>query len=104
VGITEVDDLHIVLECLTTPEQQPLLHWPRRREEAVCARCSCSRPDEEALLQNFYSREPDEGEQAKRARVSRLLGQWIMDECQVLGLPAIPARPWESLLDRIGEA
>ena len=26
VGITEVDDLHIVLETMTTPEQQPQFH------------------------------------------------------------------------------
>jgi len=34
VGITEVDDLHIVLERLTTPEQQPLLHYWRTNPQA----------------------------------------------------------------------
>jgi 2-phosphoglycerate kinase len=29
VALTEVDDFQIVLECLTTPEQQPVLHFWR---------------------------------------------------------------------------
>lgn len=29
VGITEVDDFQVVLECMTTPEQQPALHFWR---------------------------------------------------------------------------
>ena len=35
VGITEVDDLHIVLETLTTPEQQPELHYWRTKPDDV---------------------------------------------------------------------
>lgn len=58
--------------------------------------------DEGALPRNLFAREPDEGEQAKRARVSCLLGQWLNDECQRLGVPTLQARPWDSLLDRIG--
>src|SRR5207249_322315 len=29
VALTEVDDFQVVLECLTTPEQQPVLHFWR---------------------------------------------------------------------------
>lgn len=29
VGITEVDDFQVVLECMTTPEQQPAIHFWR---------------------------------------------------------------------------
>lgn len=36
VGITEVDDFQVILEKMTTPEQQPLLHyWHVHREEFV---------------------------------------------------------------------
>lgn len=165
VGITEVDDLHIVLERLTTPEQQPVLHYWRtnpeaahlsaeqilelhiavsrvlspaikavianhleaqtpivlegdyllpeimaRQEEAKLPKTERVRgvflyePDEMQILQNFSLREPDEGEQAGRARVSWLYGQWLKDECQRLGLVALPSRPWDTLLDRIREA
>ena len=27
VGITEIDDFQVILERMTTPEQQPELHW-----------------------------------------------------------------------------
>jgi 2-phosphoglycerate kinase len=165
VGITEVDDLYIVLECLTTPEQQPLLHYWRTNPEALHLPAAkilelligVSRvlapaikavianhletqtpivlegdyllpeimadaeeekvsttdrvrgvflyePDETVILQNFSMREPEAGEQAKRAHVSWLYGQWLREECQRLGLSALPSRPWDSLLDRIGEA
>lgn len=165
VGITEVDDLHIVLETLTTPEQQPLLHYWQTSPEAASLttegildlHISVSRvlspaiqavvenhletdtpivlegdyllpelmasagnggltaanrvqavflyePDESQIRRNFASREPDEGDQAGRARVSWLFGQWLKEECERLGLPALPSRPWESLLDRVREA
>lgn len=35
VGITEVDDLHLVLETMTTPEQQPQLHYWRTKPDDV---------------------------------------------------------------------
>jgi 2-phosphoglycerate kinase len=38
VGITEVDDLQIVLEAMTTPAEQPILHrWRTRRDEILAA-------------------------------------------------------------------
>jgi 2-phosphoglycerate kinase len=165
IGITEVDDLYIVLERLTTPEQQPLVHYWRTNPEAVHLsteeildlHIAVSRvlslaiqavivnhletqapivlegdyllpetmhwqenpqfprtervkgvflyePDEKQILQNFSSRESGEGEQMRRARVSWLYGQWLKEECQRLGLPALPARPWDTLEDRIREA
>lgn len=165
VGITEVDDLYTVLECLTTPAQQPVLHYWRthpdaaqlpaeqivelliavsrvlapgitavianhldtqtplvlegdfllpellaRQEEAKAPTTDRVRgvflyePDERQLLQNFAGREPEAGEQTKRAHVSWLYGQWLKAECERLGVAAIPARPWETLLDRISTA
>lgn len=161
-GLTEVDDLHLAVHKMTTPEQQPLLHYwhthPEALEfsaekilelhlavgrvmrpalEAVIADHLESRtavvlegdyllpellaqqndggetdagrvggvflyePEETQLLRNFASREPEEGEQTKRARVSWLYGEWLRAECARYGLTALPARPWESLLDRI---
>lgn len=57
--------------------------------------------DEEQLLANFLQREPAHGPQYKRAQVSRLYGQWLQREAQQRGLPALPARPWETLDARI---
>lgn len=48
-------------------------------------------------------REPEWGEQIKRARISWLYGQWLKEECVRCGLTALPSRPWESLLARIIE-
>ena len=35
VGITEVDDFQVILERMTTPEQQPDLHYWRTNPEAI---------------------------------------------------------------------
>jgi 2-phosphoglycerate kinase len=165
VGITEVDDLHIVLERLTTPEQQPVLHYWRtnpeaahlsaeqilelhiavsrvlspaiaavianhietqtpivlegdyllpemlaRRDQAASPEAERVKgvwlyePDEMQIVQNYALREPAEGEQAGRARVSWLYGQWLKEECERYGLAALPSRPWNTLHDRIREA
>lgn len=57
--------------------------------------------DSEAqLVRNFASREPGEGEQSGRARVSCLFGRWLKSECDRLGLVALPARPWGTLPGR----
>lgn len=61
-------------------------------------------PEEAQILRNFALREPAGGDQAKRARVSWLFGQWLRDECGRLGLIAMPPRPWDTLLQRIVEA
>ena len=58
-------------------------------------------PDEAQLVKNFLSREPDESEQTGRAHVSRLFGEWLREECGRCGVTALPARPWESLLERV---
>jgi len=165
VGITEVDDLHIALECLTTPEQQPVLHYWRTHADAidlpaekilelhiaVCrvlspavdavianhleshtpivlegdyllpeviadpAHAAWSRsgrvkavflyePDEGRILRNLLLREPDAGEQTKRAHVSWLFGHWLKEACAGTGVAVLPVRPWNSLIERIGEA
>jgi len=57
--------------------------------------------DERQLRANLAQREPDLGLHTKRARVSWLYGQWLKREAARDGLPAIPARPWETVLERI---
>lgn len=56
--------------------------------------------DETQLVRNFASREPGGGEQYGRARASRLFGEWLKSECDRLGLVALSARPWGTLLER----
>ena len=57
--------------------------------------------DERRLVQNFLGREPEAGEQDMRARVSWLYAQWLEEEARYYGLAALPARPWDTLLERI---
>jgi 2-phosphoglycerate kinase len=165
IGITEVDDLFIALECLTTPEQQPVLHYWRTNPEAaslttegivelhtaVCRVLSPAiaavianhvqthtpivldgdyllpelltwqeedtrktmervkgvwlyEPDAAQIAHNYALREPHEGDQSDRAHVSWLFGNWLKDECQRYGLTALPARPWDTLIERIIDA
>lgn len=155
IGITEVDDFQVLIEAMTTPEQQPALHywnthpeaalWPAERiveltiasgeAMAVGLRAVIANhlesnarvvlegdymlpsvattfaervravylyePDEEQILANFLRREPDAGEQTLRARVSWLYGDWLRREAERSGLPALPARPWETLFERV---
>lgn len=56
--------------------------------------------DEDQIVKNYLWREPDQREQRKRAQVSWLLGRWLHDECERLGLAAIPSRPWETVVER----
>jgi 2-phosphoglycerate kinase len=165
VGITPIDDFQVILERMTTPEQQPVLHFWRTHPdpgalpaedimwqglevaramtpalEAVIAdhlntkvpivlegdfiapmlaarsafdgQSSARRvravflyePDETQILENLSQREPEEGIQTKRARVSWLQGQWLAQECGRIGMPALPARPWRTLFTRVLEA
>jgi 2-phosphoglycerate kinase len=64
-------------------------------------------PDERQLVANYSGREPADGEQSVRARVSALYGDWLAAEAARRGLPVIRPRPWSSLerrvLDIVGE-
>ena len=157
VAITEVDDMHITALRLTTPEQQPVLHYWFTHPEAVelppekilklhVDVCRVLQPavravienhletqtpvvldgdyilpeilardrwrgrvrgvilyelDEDAILRNFAARELLAGQQTKRAHVSRLHGEWLREECERYGVPAVPARPWDTAVDRV---
>jgi 2-phosphoglycerate kinase len=162
IGVSAVDDFQVILERMTTPEQQPVLHFWRTHPdpgglsaeeimlqglevarvmtpalEAVIADhlqtqlpivlegdfispALAARPfffrepndgrvravflyesDEGQILDNFSQREPATSLQGKRARVSWLHGQWLKRECEQLGVPALSARPWETLFARV---
>ncbi len=160
VGITEVDDFQVILEHMTTPEQQPVLHyWRTHPEEArrmdedqkLAYTLSYSRvmaaalelvianhlesqapivlegdfilpslavqpsyagiaadgrvrglflyeEDEEQILRNYHLREGQD--QPGRARASWRYSEWLRQEAERLGVPAISARPWDTMFAR----
>jgi 2-phosphoglycerate kinase len=53
---------------------------------------------EDQLAANIAAREGEQ--QPRRARISWSYGEWLRAECDRYGLPAIPARPWETAVDR----
>jgi 2-phosphoglycerate kinase len=53
---------------------------------------------EERLAANIAAREGEE--QRRRARISWNYSEWIRAECDRYGLPAIPAHPWDTAVDR----
>jgi 2-phosphoglycerate kinase len=53
---------------------------------------------EDQLAKNFRMREGVD--QARRAQISSNYGRWLREECDRLGMAAIQARPWETLVDR----
>jgi 2-phosphoglycerate kinase len=58
-------------------------------------------PDEAQLVANFAGREPADGEQRQRARVSALFGDWLAAQAALYGAPVIRPRPWTSLKRRV---
>ncbi|MEO8541265.1 MAG: hypothetical protein ABI577_16105 [bacterium] len=60
--------------------------------------------DEEQIVLNLLAREPSAGRQEKRARVSWLHSQWLVEQADAVGGLVVPARPWETSLERIIEA
>jgi 2-phosphoglycerate kinase len=160
-GIIELDDFQLVLQHMTSPEQQPLMHmWKTHPEihaqpaerilehifavgqaltpalEAVIANhLKTHRPlildgdlilpslatqtlfgairndgrvrsvflyedNESQLIENFARREPG-STQTKRARVSLLYGEWLKLEAERTGITLLPARPWETVFERV---
>ncbi len=55
-------------------------------------------PDEAQIASNFLTREGEE--QSHCARLCWRYSEWLREECVRLGISAIPARPWESVLER----
>lgn len=161
VGITEVDDFQVILERMTTPEQQPVLHyWRTHHDEAqrmdedqqlafmlkysqvmttalelvIANHLASNAPivlegdfilpslavqsaydtipaagrvsaifvyeaDETQIGHNYRVREGDA--QLRRARASWRHSEWLRQEAQLLGVPTLAARPWETVLQRM---
>jgi 2-phosphoglycerate kinase len=62
--------------------------------------------DEQALLNamrehNPRFRELPNKEQERMARANWLYGLWLREEAERLGLPAVPVRPWTTLVERV---
>jgi 2-phosphoglycerate kinase len=165
IGITEGDDIVAALMRMTTPEQQPVLHYwdthPEAQELSAegivklhLATCQALTPafeavianhleeelplvlegdyllpalaaqssfgdyanegrvrglflheeDEEQIVQNYLLREPAEGRQEGRARVSWLLSRRLQEQAIATGCIVVPARPWENSFERILES
>lgn len=161
INLTEIDDIQVALTKLTTPEQQPLLHFWRTNwdefsswsdeqhlshfiqvsrevfqpalESVIANHLETNRPvilegdfilpelvtfkafdeqknngrvkalfiyeeDEAQIATNYLARDGEE--QTFRAHLSWLNSQWLRSECKRLGVPAIPARPWNTVLER----
>ena len=56
----------------------------------------------EQLAANIRAREGEE--QPQRAEISWNYSEWLRRECEHHGVPSIPARPWETAVDRALEA
>jgi hypothetical protein len=55
--------------------------------------------EEGQIARNYLVREGRE--QGGRARASWRYSEWLRGEARRLGLPAIPARPWATVLERV---
>ncbi|HEY0736894.1 MAG TPA: hypothetical protein VGD69_18390 [Herpetosiphonaceae bacterium] len=161
VGITEVDDFQVILERMTTPEHQPVLHyWRTHHDEArrmsedqqlafmlkysqvmatalelvIANHLESNAPivlegdfilpslavqaaydaipaagrvraifiyedDESQIGHNYRAREGEA--QLQRARASWRHSEWLLQEAARLGVPAIAARPWDTVFQRI---
>lgn len=56
--------------------------------------------DEGQILSNYLQRGEQPDHLQRRARSSWRYSEWLRAECARLGVPAIPARPWETVLER----
>lgn len=155
VGITEVDDFQVILEKMTTAEQQPALHfWHTHPNPMALSAEEIFRqgleigevmtpalqavidnhiesgqqiilegdfihpllavpykeqvravfiyePDESQIVANYLRREPENGTQTFRARVSWLKGEWLKQEAEQFGQTVLLSRPWDTLLSRL---
>jgi 2-phosphoglycerate kinase len=60
--------------------------------------------DEEQFVRNYLLREPENGRQEGRARVSWLHSQWLVEQVAQHGGMVISARPWQTGFERVLEA
>jgi 2-phosphoglycerate kinase len=63
-----------------------------------------SEPDEDRIVANYRSREPDAGEQRQRARVSAQVDAELVNRAARVGVPVVAAWPWPDSVDRVDAA
>jgi 2-phosphoglycerate kinase len=63
-----------------------------------------SEPDEDRIVANYLSREPDRGEQRFRAQVSTHFDAVLSARARRVGVPVVPAWPWSDAVDRADAA
>lgn len=164
VGVTEVDDFQIVLEAMTTPAEQPVLHrWrqeadrilacgdaallahtiayaevmARALELVIASHLETSTPvvlegdfilpslagrrayagvaadgrvravilseaSESQIRANYRAR--DGTDQPRRAHASAVYDTWLRGEAARTGVPVVPARPWQTVPERVQAA
>ncbi len=160
IGITEIDDFQVIVEQMTTPEQQPVIHLFNTDPDAffrmdddgklahaisyatamaepleyvianhleersavvlegdfllpsLAVRPSYDgtpadgrvralivyEPEEAQIARNYEAREGEP--QGDRSRWSWNHSEWLRREAERLGIPALPARPWETVVER----
>lgn len=57
--------------------------------------------DVDQIVRNLLRREPGEGDQSGRARVTQMFGRWLSAECQDRPAASIEVRPLATAADRI---
>jgi 2-phosphoglycerate kinase len=55
-------------------------------------------PEEAQIARNYHAREGEP--QPGRARLSWRYSEWLREEAGRLGVPAVPARPWDTVFER----
>jgi 2-phosphoglycerate kinase len=127
----QVDDFRLALQRMTTPADQPDLHFFLATERVwqLSAEHLCSGligvaevvsgamgvviahhvlTPHPLILEGdgltpamAAARERSNAEQRAEARASHLYGQWLRAECDRHRIPALPSRPRETILDRV---
>lgn len=72
----------------------------RRAENGWVRAVFLYEPEESAIVENMRTRARGRVDTA-HARKNWLYGQWLRREAEARGLPTLPARPWDTLEDRI---
>ncbi|GAA3885310.1 hypothetical protein GCM10022243_57670 [Saccharothrix violaceirubra] len=68
-----------------------------RRVRAVFVR----EPDADRVRRNYLGREPESGDQVRRAECSAYYGDLLAAEAEKHGLPVFAARPWHDAAERL---
>ena len=59
---------------------------------------------EKQIVESYAAREPAASAQRKRAKVGSLFSNWFKAASGRVGIPALPARPWDTLVSSVPNA